>query len=209
MMPPPLESLARLGPALAAAAGLAAACACFADDAVESEARAVAVVERLHRGLIEMSAAGPDIERRYELIEPVVRSTHDLEYIAQLTVRRQWRDLTEPQRAAFVAAFAHLSIMNYASRFANVTEASFRLDDVADAGGGRLQVNAAILPRDGEDVPLAYTLQDNGGDWRIVNIFADGVSDLALKRAEYQRLLADGTIEDLIEYVNSQAEALR
>jgi len=63
--------------------------------------------------------------------------------------------------------------------------------------------------RPGEaDIPLEYLLQQKDGAWRIINIVADGVSDLALKRAEYQRVLATGTIDDLIRYVDEQTSRL-
>ena len=58
------------------------------------------------------------------------------------------------------------------------------------------------------DIPLEYLLQQKDGAWRIINIIADGVSDLALKRAEYQRVLSGGTIDDLIRYVNEQTARL-
>jgi phospholipid transport system substrate-binding protein len=51
-------------------------------------------------------------------------------------------------------------------------------------------------------------LQQRDGRWRIINIIADGVSDLALKRAEYQRVLAAGSIEDLIAELERQAARL-
>ncbi len=54
-----------------------------------------------------------------------------------------------------------------------------------------------------------YLLQQGSGGWRIVNIVADGVSDLALKRAEYQRVLASGTLDTLIKELESQTERLR
>jgi phospholipid transport system substrate-binding protein len=57
-------------------------------------------------------------------------------------------------------------------------------------------------------VSLEYLLQRAGTDWRIINIVADGVSDLALKRAEYQRLFGSGGIEGLIAELEQQTERL-
>jgi phospholipid transport system substrate-binding protein len=51
-------------------------------------------------------------------------------------------------------------------------------------------------------------LEQKDGAWRIINIIADGVSDLALKRAEYQRILASGSIEDLIKELEAQTARL-
>ena len=44
--------------------------------------------------------------------------------------------------------------------------------------------------------------------WRIINIVADGVSDLALKRAEYQRVFASGGIDGLVAELEQQTRAL-
>jgi phospholipid transport system substrate-binding protein len=51
-------------------------------------------------------------------------------------------------------------------------------------------------------------MQQDGASWKIINIVADGVSDLALKRAEYQRLFASGGIQGLIAELEEQAERL-
>ena len=74
----------------------------------------------------------------------------------------------------------------------------------------RAEVRTEIARADGTEVPLEYTLQQQeGGGWKIINIIADGVSDLALKRAEYQRVLASGSIEDLIRHIDAQTAQLR
>ena len=77
----------------------------------------------------------------------------------------------------------------------------------ADANG-RMQVSTAVVRADQPDVALEYLLQNNSDSWRIINIVADGVSDLALKRAEYQRVFASGGIEGLIAELEQQTERL-
>ena len=73
---------------------------------------------------------------------------------------------------------------------------------------GRVQVATAIK-RDGQaDVSLEYLLQQDQQSWRIINIIADGVSDLALKRAEYQRVFASGGIDGLIAELEQQTQRL-
>ena len=178
-------------------------------DAAGAE-QSLAVVDALHAGLIslgtdEVAASG---EARYAALEPLIRSTHDLAFIAERTIRRQWRDLGDADRQAFLAAFERLSVMTYASRFRSVGENTFRVYEALDAGSGRVQVRAAIVRPETEDIPLDYVLHDTGDGWRIINILADGVSDLALKRAEYQRVLSQGGFEDLIDYLREQAASL-
>jgi phospholipid transport system substrate-binding protein len=138
----------------------------------------------------------------------VVQRAHDLQYIARVTIRRQWDALTADERQRFLAAFERLSVMTYASRFASVSADTFALFESEDAGSGRVLVHAAIVRSSGGDIPLDYLLQNSDRGWRIINILADQVSDLALKRAEYQRILSAGSIDDLIAEIEAQTERL-
>ncbi len=177
---------------------------------------AEAVVARLHRGLVEASSSEPDasLDTRLERLRPLIAGTHDLPYIAELAIRRQWRDLAAADRERFAAAFERLSVMTYVSQFSAVDANAFTIVGSADAGSRRIEVNATISRGDGGDggdggdITLDYTLQERDGDWMIVNVLADGVSDLALKRAEYRRILDDGTIDDLIDHLSAQANDL-
>jgi phospholipid transport system substrate-binding protein len=173
---------------------------------------AVATVQSLQRGLIEVSQQSPNatVDERYRALEPLIVGTHDLAYIAEFTLRRQWPMLGEDDRARFIAAFQRLSVMTYAARFASVGPSTFRpIAQQPDTDAGRAHVSTAIARKDAPDVSMEYLLQQGSGGWRIINIVADGVSDLALKRAEYQRILASGTLDTLIAELESQAERQR
>lgn len=171
----------------------------------------VDVVERLHAGLVEL-ATGSDatsLEQRIEQLRPLIASTHDLPYIAELTIRREWDSLSAEERARFVAAFERLSVATYASRFSDLQSDPFRTLEARAPEDGRARVAAAIEPPDAEPIPLDYVLHERDARWQIVNIVADGVSDLALKRAEYTRILEDGDLDDLIGELESQVDAMR
>jgi phospholipid transport system substrate-binding protein len=149
------------------------------------------------------------VAERYGDLEPAIVETHNLPYIAEFALRRQWPMLTDAERQRFVAAFQRLSVMTYAARFGNVAPDAFRpLEAGMPDANGRAQVKTAIKREGQPDVSLEYLLQQNGDDWKIINIVADGVSDLALKRAEYQRLFASGGIEGLIAELEHQTERL-
>jgi phospholipid transport system substrate-binding protein len=170
-----------------------------------------ATVATLHEGLVDVAArtGGAGVDERYAQLEPLIEATHDLPYIAEFALRRQWSSLGAADRERFVAAFERLSIMTYASRFAAVDDGSFKIVESRDLQPGRAEVVAAIVRPDGTEVSLEYVLEQRGDAWRIINIVADGVSDLALKRAEYQRVLADGTLDDLVAELEAQTQRLQ
>jgi phospholipid transport system substrate-binding protein len=177
-----------------------------ADVATDSPA---ASIGSLQQALVAVGGAGGTVEERYRELEPVIVATHDLPYIAEFALRRQWASLGEADRQRFIAAFQRLSVMTYAARFGNVAAAAFRpIAAGTPDNNGRVQVTTAIRRGDQSDVSLEYLLQQGEGGWRIINIVADGVSDLALKRAEYQRVFAAGGIEGLVAELERQTERL-
>ena len=170
-----------------------------------------ATVASLQRGLVAVSRAHPtaNIGERYRALEPLIEQTHDLPYIAEFALRKQWPGLSESDRQRFVAAFEKLSVMTYASRFKNVSADTFKSGGPDTVESGRAHVLTSIARKDQPDIPLDYMLEQKDGAWRIINIIADGVSDLALKRAEYQRILASGSIDDLIKELEAQTARLQ
>jgi phospholipid transport system substrate-binding protein len=171
-----------------------------------------ATIASLQQGLVATASERPNatIDERYRALEPLIVATHNLPYIAEFALRRQWSSLAEADRQRFVAAFERLSVMTYAARFKAVSADTFRAmtPRAADASG-RVQVATAVARASQPDISLEYLLQQDERDWRIVNIIADGVSDLALKRAEYQRLFASGGLEGLLAELEAQTERLK
>jgi phospholipid transport system substrate-binding protein len=189
----------------------AAAWPAAAQDVAVSTDSPAATIASLQQALVAASGRGSSgtIEARYGALEPVVVATHDLPYIAEFALRRQWPSLIENDRERFIAAFRRLSVMTYAARFGNIAPDAFRPLAVGTAdSNGRVAVATAIKREGQADVTLEYLLQQRGEEWKIINIVADGVSDLALKRAEYQRVFADGGIEGLITELEQQTDRL-
>lgn len=171
-----------------------------------------ATIATLQKGLVAAALDRPaaTVEERYRALEPLIVATHDVAYIAEFALRRQWPTLAAADRERFVAAFERLSVMTYAARFGKVTAATFRPLAVGAApdASGRVQVTTAVARAGQADIALEYLLQQDAQGWRIINIIADGVSDLALKRAEYQRLFQSGGLAGLLAELDGQTARL-
>jgi phospholipid transport system substrate-binding protein len=165
-----------------------------------------AVIDALHDGLTVL-AAEPDQEfaERMRRLQPLLAATHDIEFIARFSLGRNWTGLDAQQQRDFVAAFERLSLATYAARFRRLEPGALETVSAEVTTATRASVRAVIHRRDAPDVPLDYVLQATEQGWRIINIVADGVSDLALKRAEYQALLTSGGFAALMAAVERQA----
>jgi len=146
-----------------------------------------AVVARLQAALIGAMQAAPHLTsaQRRARLAPVIRDTHDLPFIAHFALGRVWKGLSTADRDRFVAAFSEMSIATYAERFDGYSGERFRILSSRDAERGGEEVRTVLVESDGSTVSLDYLLRRRDGRWRIINVIAEGVSNLALKRAEY------------------------
>ena len=113
-----------------------------AADIIDVDLRTIA---SLQRTLAARGKPNATVEERYRALEPVIVKTHNLSYIAEFALRRQWATLTEQERQRFIAAFQRLSVMPYAARFGNVAADAFRpIEAGPPDANGRVQVTTAI-----------------------------------------------------------------
>ncbi len=72
--------------------------------------------------------------------------------------------------------------------------------------GSRVTVRSHLIRADGSLVTFEYVLQDTDDQWRIITILVDGVSDLALQRAELTKLYGDKDFQGVMEHLEAKAE---
>jgi len=158
-----------------------------------------AVVDQLHGTLLTMmkDAASLGYQGRVDKVAPVLDRTFDFPTIGRIVTGRHWKGFAADKRGSFVATFARLSAATYADNFDGYAGEAFETLSEGIKKGAAL-VKTRIVKTDGTTVSLNYVLNQRGEEWRIVNVIADGVSDLALKRSEYGAVIAQEGIDALI-----------
>jgi len=162
---------------------------------------ATEVVETFHSTLIAVMKEGGKIgyQGRYDQLAPAIESGFDMPFISKTVLGKYWDGLNKEQRSRFVEAFTQMSIATYASNFDTYSGEHFKTISEKKVDGGRILVQSQLLKSDGGQVRLDYLLQRTGSEWRIVNVIAEGVSDLALKRADYSAFLKSKGFEALLQ----------
>jgi phospholipid transport system substrate-binding protein len=188
-------------------AGAALGClACLAAGAPGAGpvAEATAVVAQLQAGLLDADRreSGAGAEPRFAAFAPLIDASHDLAAMARLSLGSDWQGLSPREQAQYIAAFRRRSVQDYATRFRDSAGASFRVEGAREARGGRVAVSAWLEARGESAVRLDYLLQPTPSGWRIVNIVAAGVSELALQRTQFQRVLRESGFEALLGEVS-------
>jgi len=143
---------------------------------------------------------------RYDKLETAIIKSHDLVKIARIVIGKEWKKISEEQRAVLVDVFRRLSISAYAYNFKAYSGESFEfVSEEKTARGGMIVRTLFVLPDD-KDVKFDYMLKKKGNEWRIINIIANGVSDLALKRSEYTSILKRQGFDALIAKINEKID---
>jgi len=167
---------------------------------------ATEVVEKLHSSLLAVMKDGDKIgyQGRYDQLAPVIHSTFDMPFISKTVLGKYWETFNSEQQSRFVEAFTQLSIATYAANFKSYSGERFKVISEKEVSGGRIQVQTQLIKSDGGKVGLDYLLHRADGEWRVINVIAEGVSDLALKRADYSAFLKSKGFEALLMKLNEK-----
>ena len=166
------------------------------------------VVKTLQNSLVEVMKEGETLgyQGRYEKLEPVVLDCHDIPFVARLSVGKYWKSLDDQQRNTLVKTFRQLSIATYADRFDAYSGEQFAFISEKKLPREKILVETEFTKSDGQKLQFNYLLRKTRDQWKIVNISVDGVSDLALKRAEYMSLVKNDGFPALINKMEGQIQ---
>ncbi len=164
------------------------------------------VVHRFHETLLEAMREGGRLgyRGRLELLAPAVDRSHDLDFIARTALGSHWAKLEPEQQRVFTDTFRQLSISSYAGWFKSHEGERFEFVEQQPMPREQVLVRSQLIQAKGEVVRFDYVLRQTKDGWRIINILADGVSDLALKRVEYRAVLERDGFPALIDMLKKK-----
>ena len=170
------------------------------------------VIEKLHEKLIETMKQGNrlDVAGRYHELQPILESTFDFERMISVAAGSFWTQASETQRKQLLDAFSRLSITTYAARFNNWTGESFETLGTREGPRGTVLVDTRLNRPNDPAVPITYVMMQADGQWRIIDVLLDrSISELAVRRSEYNQVLRSGGTEKLAQVLDQKTAELR
>jgi len=142
-------------------------------------------------GVVAIMKQKLPLAARIDRFEPLVRSYYDMPAIAALVIGPVWAKTSAADRTAAIDALTHHSAVSLARNFASYGGERFTVDpNVVTRGASRI-VRVTISSGKDRNV-LLYRMNQSDGDWRIVDVVAGGVSQLAVQRADLASTVASG-----------------
>ncbi len=182
---------------------------------VSGEAPETAVyqsVERLYASLIDAMKHAQSLgyAGRYEKLAPVIDETYDLPFVAEKSLGRHWKRLSEEQRLRWVETFSQFTISTYAERFHSYSGERFEVMDTEPSLYETFIVRSRLVKPGRDPVRLDYRLRQRDGRWRIIDVYLNGtVSQLALRRSEYSGIMKREGFEALVQALVEKIRANR
>ena len=157
-------------------------------------------VDRLNGTLIEVMKGGQKLgyTGRYKKLDPVVKDTFEFEAVSLIALGMHWKKLEQPQKLAFMDKLTDLSVATYAAQFKEYGGESFQFDSSQDVKNGKLLLRYNLVAPNEKPIKFEYFVGQFNGQWHIINIVVDGISDLALKKAQYTSVIDREGFEALL-----------
>ena len=177
----------------------------------ETDGGPAMVVTAFHDTLLGVmkDAKALGVKGRYEKLAQRIEQSFHLALMAQVSAGASWRKATKAQTDKLVAAFSRLSISTYASQFDGWSGQSFSTKGEKPGPQKTVLVMTQIIDPGSDPVDLTYVTRRIKGQWRIIDVLLDtGISELAVRRSEYRRVLKTGGIEALADMLNAKSDQL-
>ena len=163
-----------------------------------------ALVEDFHAVLIRVMKAEAGFDDRHADLMNGVAMLFDLPTVARISVGSTWKELSDPQRQEYILVLHDLVAATYADRFVRYNNQTFVTGEVVDGKAGAI-VKTNLLRSDGPAVSLDYYFR-NG---LVFDVVADGVSDLSLRRVDYNSIIKTEGFPSLLQRLRANTAAYR
>ncbi|MFO7761230.1 MAG: ABC transporter substrate-binding protein [Desulfobia sp.] len=142
-----------------------------------------------------------DVEKEWEQqkqrIVPLIDERLNPEVIAQRSLGRHWRDISDEQREEFTSLFLQLLKDTYINRLRSYSVKSDARFYEQRKRGDRAIVYS-IVRKDQQEVPIDYRLIRIDDEWRIYDIVVEGVSLISNYRKQFDQIMDRGGYPELI-----------
>jgi phospholipid transport system substrate-binding protein len=174
---------------------------------VPAEETASKTVERLNAAIAEILPKAEQLgyAGRFERLKPVMAEAFDVDFMAEKSLGRHWKDLSDEQKKQWTDAFREFTIANYAANLDRNTGQRFELLGEEPAEHDTVLVRGRVIDPAAAPFDLNYRLHRTAKGPRIIDVQIKGtVSELALRRADFTSVVARDGFDALLGTIRSR-----
>ena len=152
-----------------------------------------------------------DVNRLYQMVDQIVLPHFDFNRMSKLVLGKHWKKANKKQRQKFEQEFKSLLVRTYATALFEYTGQEIIYKPFHNKqGADRVVVKTEIVPNDGPNIPLHYSLsKGDDGAWLVYDVSIDGISLVTNYRTAYGRIIESKGIDTLIVSLIEKREAFQ
>jgi phospholipid transport system substrate-binding protein len=161
---------------------------------------AVAVVKRFSDALLNMirRADALGLSGRFKYLRPHVQDSFAIPLMAKISVGKYWETLTSEEREELIRDYLDWATANYARQFDGYSGETFQVKSGVESDQRKASVVSQMIKPDGDRTEFDYVLLERKGRWQIIDIRVEGVSQLAVTRAQMVSVIEKNGFQGLI-----------
>ena len=142
-------------------------------------------------------------------VRETLRESFNLAVMAQVAVGAPWATMSDKEHAAVVEAMSRYTEARYAREFRDFNNQTIVIDPVVQSRGPDRLVKAEIREKGEPPLKLGYRLREYNGQWRIIDVIYNGVSQLATQRSEFAETIRTGGAAALVKSLDQATARLK
>ena len=141
-------------------------------------------------------------EQRKEMLRETLMPRFDWLEMARQTLGKHW-SVAAGRENEFVGAFAEFLGNSYVGSIVSYKDQKI-LFVQESIESNRAQVKTKIVPDKGEATAVNYRLHRVQGEWKIYDVVVEDISLVFNYRAQFNRILAKGSFDDLLKQLREK-----
>jgi phospholipid transport system substrate-binding protein len=146
---------------------------------------------------------------RLEKLTPAVDQAFDLDFMAEKSVGKYWKPLSDADKARWRALFQEYTAATYAGNFDHYANQRFEISGEEPSQNDTTVVHTMLIDPGGENTALDYRLHQTPKGPKVIDIYLKGtVSQLALQRSDFTSVLERGGLDALTTTIRGKVDDL-
>jgi len=162
----------------------------------------------VNQGVEILKNAKLDIQKQraqvIDRLRQIVYPLFDFNEMAMRALGANWRRLNPQQRKEFVSTFTALLEKTYADQI-DLYDGQQVVYTSESIDGAYAQVDSRLIDKNGQTYSVVYKLHKVDGKWRIYDVVAENISLVNNYRAQFNRVIAKSSFEELLRIMKQQA----
>ena len=137
-----------------------------------------------------------------------VDAAFNLSVMASFIVGPSWAQIATDGQGAVTASLRRYLVARFANEFDSFNGERFQPDTIVQTRGLDKLVQTQIIHTDGTASHLNYRMRAYHDQWRIIDVYLDGVSQLTTERADLAAVVQGGA-PALVAHLDAATRAIR